>query len=265
MDLGLKEKRAVVTAASQGLGLAIARELVREGCRVVISSRRGEVIQEVAHGLRQEFGVPEDRVYGYAADVTNPSDIQSLISFAESTLGGIDILVTNAGGPPPANFESTTDEMWYRAFELNLMSVVRLIRATIPIMKSQGGGKVLNVSSTSVKQPIPDLVLSNTIRTGVMALLKSLSLELANDGILFHNLAPGRIATERVEQLDTSKAERTGRDVRDIRAEEESKIPLGRYGTPEEFGKYAAFLLSDVNSYTTGDTVYVDGGLIRSL
>jgi 3-oxoacyl-[acyl-carrier protein] reductase len=265
MDLGLSNKRAVVTAASQGLGLAIARELVREGCKVVISSRRPDVIQQVARALREEFGVTEDRVHGFAADVTRPGDIQNLIDFAQSTLGGIDILVTNAGGPPQANFEAITDDMWYSSFELNLMSVVRLIRATIPVMKSQGGGKILNVSSTSVKQPIPDLVLSNTLRTGVMALLKSLALEFARDGILIHNLAPGRIATERVQNIDRYRAEQTGREVTAVRAEEESKIPLGRYGTPEEFGKYAAFLLSDANSYTTGDTVYLDGGLIRSL
>jgi 3-oxoacyl-[acyl-carrier protein] reductase len=154
--------------------------------------------------------------------------------------------------------------MWQRAVDLNLMSVVRLIREALPHMRQAGGGKILNVSSISVKQPIKNLMLSNSIRSATVAFLKSLSIELAPENILVHNLAPGRIGTDRVKYLDMDRAKRENRTPEEVFGEEVSGIPVGRYGTPEEFGKYAAFLLSNVNSYTTGETTYVDGGTIRS-
>ncbi|MFM1654064.1 SDR family oxidoreductase [Brevibacillus sp. B_LB10_24] len=265
MDLGLTGKRALVTAASQGLGRAIATELAREGCKVVISSRREDTLQEVAEEICQITGAAPGSVTGIAADVTKAEDIRQLVQRANDILGGIDILVTNAGGPPAGTFDKLTDEMWQDAFQLNMMSVVRLIRETLPIMRSQGGGRILNVSSSSVKQPIANLMLSNAIRTGTMAMLKTLAAEVAPENIQVHNLAPGRIFTERVKTLDQISAERQGIDVESVKTQEQARIPMGRYGQPEEFGRVAAFLLSSANSYMTGQTVFVDGGSVRSL
>lgn len=265
MELGLTGKRAVVTAASQGLGRAIATELVREGCHVVISSRRQPVLDEVAKQITRATGVAGDRVYPVAADVSRLTDIEALIADATNRLGGLDVLVTNAGGPPAGNFEQVSDNQWLDAVNLNLLSVVRLIRQALPALRQAGGGHILNVSSMSVREPIPSLILSNTVRTATMAMLKTLALEVAKDNIQVLNLAPGRIATDRVDWLDNQRAVREGRSAQDIRVEEEQHIPLGRYGTPTEFGKLAAFLVSPANSYMTGQTVLVDGGVVRSL
>ncbi len=265
MQLGLEGKCALVTAASQGLGRAIATNLAQEGCRVVISSRRSDLLREVSAQISALANASSDAVQGIAADVTSAEDISALVSEADRVLGGIDILVTNAGGPPTGLFEQISDEQWLNAVNLNLLSVVRLVRATLPIFRRRGGGRILNVSSMAVKQPIPNLILSNTIRTGTMAMLKTLALELAPENIQVVNLAPGRIHTDRVKWLDGRRAELEGRSVAEIQADEESRIPLGRYGTPDEFGKLAAFLLSPANSYMTGQTILADGGVIRTL
>jgi len=265
MNLGLKGKRAIVTAASQGLGRAIATQLVKEGCQVVISSRRKETLEEVAREICAVSGVPAGTVHAIAADVTSADDIQALIHEADHTLGGIDLLVTNAGGPPGGKFDDITDEQWLQAVNLNLMSVIRLIRETLPSMRRLGGGRILNISSMSVKQPIPSLILSNTVRTGTMAMLKSLALEVAEDNIQVLNLAPGRIHTDRVKWLDAARAQREGKPQDDIQAEEARSIPMGRYGTPEEFAALAAFLLSPLNGYMTGQTILADGGVVRGL
>lgn len=265
MDLGLAGKRALVTAASQGLGRAVATQLAREGCQVVISSRRADRLQEVAHEICVQAGVPAGTVQGVAADVTSPEDVRTLVAEAVSRLGGIDLLLTNAGGPPRGNFDEVTDAQWQDAFEMNLMSAVRLIRETLPIMRRQGGGRIINISSVYVRQPNVDLILSNTIRTGTMAMLKSLALQVASENIHVLNVAPGRIQTERVEWLDEQRAIREGRTVADVRADEEAGIAMRRYGTPEEFGKLVAFLLSPANSYMTGQTILADGGAIRSV
>ncbi len=264
MDLQLAGKRALITAGSKGLGRAVAEQLVLEGCHIVICSRNHEHINEAVGFLADRAG-DSDAVMGMVADVTKQSDIERLVRAAQAKLGGIDLLVTNTGGPPAGNFDAVTDEMWQEAFELNLLSVVRLIRLVLPTMKSQHFGRILNVSSTSVKQPIDHLILSNTIRTGLMAMLKSLALEVAGDGILVHNLAPGRISTDRVRTLDVARAQREGRSITDVELKEQASIPLGRYGTPEEFGTFAAMLLSPLTSYMTGQTYLVDGGVIRSL
>ncbi|AQQ54877.1 SDR family oxidoreductase [Planococcus lenghuensis] len=265
MDIGLKGKRALVTAASQGLGRAIAEALVSEGCQVVISSRRQERLEEVADEISRTCNVQKGTVIPIAADVTKNGDIQQLIKKAEQQLGGLDLLVTNAGGPPAGQFEQFSDEDWLAAVNLNLMSVVRLVRETLPIMKRSGGGKILNVSSMSVKQPIPNLILSNTIRTGTAAMLKTLAAEVAKDNIQVVNLAPGRIKTARLDSLDGARAEREGRPLEEVQAAEQEKVPMGRYGTPEEFGRLAAFLLSPANSYMTGQTVLADGGVVQSM
>lgn len=265
MDLGLTGKRVLVTAASQGLGCAIATELVREGCQVVISSRRQSVLDEIAEQMTQSVGAPSEAVCAVAADVSHATDIEHLVTEAGRRLGGLDILVTNAGGPPAGTFEQVTDNQWVDAVNLNLLSVVRLIRQSLPLLRQAGAGRILNVSSISVREPIPSLILSNSVRAATMAMLKTLALEVAKDGIQVLNLAPGRILTDRVDWLDNQRAAREGRPLTDVRREEEARIPMGRYGTSTEFGKLAAFLLSPANSYMTGQTVLADGGVIRAL
>jgi 3-oxoacyl-[acyl-carrier protein] reductase len=265
MKLGLQGARFLVTAASSGLGCAIATELVREGCQIVISSRQKDRLDSAVSRILTQTGASSSAIHAITADVTNRDDIEHLVRGAKEVLGGLDGLVTNAGGPPTGRFEEITDEEWLSAFNLNLLSVVRLIRAALPVMQKQGAGKILNISSISVKQPIPNLILSNSIRTGTMAMLKTLAMEVAKDNIQVLNLAPGRIHTDRLQSLNNERAKREGRLLADIQAEEQQNIPIGRYGTPEEFAKLATFLLSPVNSFMTGQTILADGGVIRSL
>ncbi|QSO46883.1 SDR family oxidoreductase [Alicyclobacillus mengziensis] len=265
MDLGLRGKRALVTAASQGLGLAIATELTREGCEVVISSRRAETLTEVARNMNAALGPETSSVRAVKADLVNEGDIRELVARTAKLLGGIDILVTNAGGPVGGNFDQVTDEDWQRAFDLNMMSVVRLIRETLPYMRRQGGGKILNISSLYVRQPNVNLILSNAIRTGTMALLKTLALQVAQENIAVLNFAPGRINTDRVKWLDEQRASREGKAAFEVAKEEAASIPMGRYGEPEEVGRLVTMLLSSANSYMTGQTILADGGVISAL
>jgi 3-oxoacyl-[acyl-carrier protein] reductase len=262
LDLGLEGKVALVTAASKGLGRAIATELAREGASVVISSRDEETLSKAANEIREETGAEVDfRV----ADLTSAGDIEALVFHASGRFGGVDVLVNNTGGPPAGAFEDLDDEAWQGAFEQVLMSLIRCVRGVLPLMRERGGGRIVNVASSSVKQPIEALTLSNTFRTGIAGLAKNLSIELAPDGILVNTLGPGRINTARAQGMDASQAESRGVPVEEVRAEFEARIPLGRYGTPEEFARVAAFLASPANSYVTGQAILVDGGMIRAL
>jgi 3-oxoacyl-[acyl-carrier protein] reductase len=204
-------------------------------------------------------------VLALEADVTKPDDIERLFTAAVEQFGGVDVLVTNAGGPPAGTFDRFTDEDWQRAFELTLMSSVRLIRRAIPEMRARGGGSIVVMTSSSIKQPIPNLLLSNVMRSGVAALAKTLADELTGDNIRVNTLVPGRIATQRIEELDRANAERQGVDVETVTRQQLGNIPMGRYGDPEEFAAGAVFLASDAASYITGATLQVDGGMIRSL
>jgi 3-oxoacyl-[acyl-carrier protein] reductase len=252
LDLGLEGKVALVTAASKGLGRAVATELAREGAGVVISSRDEENLSKAANEIREETGAEVDfRI----ADLTSAGDIEALVSHATGRFGGVDVLVNNTGGPPAGTFEDLDDEAWQGAFEQILMSLIRCIRGVLPLMRERGGGRIVNVASSSVKQPIEALTLSNTFRTGLAGLAK----------ILVNTLGPGRIATARSQGMDASQAESRGVSVEEVRAEFEARIPLGRYGTPEEFARVAAFLASPANSYVTGQAILVDGGMIRAL
>jgi 3-oxoacyl-[acyl-carrier protein] reductase len=262
LDLGLEGRAALVTAASKGLGRAIATELARGGANVVISSRDEEALSETANEIREETGAEVDfRV----ADLTSAGDIQALVSHAAGRFGGVDVLVNNTGGPPAGVFEDLDDGAWQGAFEQILLSLVRCVRGVLPLMRERGGGRIVNVASSSLKQPIENLTLSNTFRAGLVGLAKDLSVQLAPDGILVNTLGPGRISTARTQNMDGTQAESRGVAVEEVRAEFEARIPLGRYGTPEEFARVAAFLASPANSYVTGQAILVDGGMIRAL
>jgi 3-oxoacyl-[acyl-carrier protein] reductase len=262
LDLGLEGKVALVTAASKGLGRAIATERAREGANVVISSRDEESLAKAADEIRGETGA---EVAFRVADLTDARDIEALVSHASDLFGGIDVLVNNTGGPPAGTFEDLDDEAWQGAFDQILMSLIRCVRGVLPAMRRRGGGRIVNVASSSVKQPIEGLTLSNTFRTGLAGLAKNLSIELAPDGILINTLGPGRISTARSQGMDASQADSRSVPVEEVRAEFEARIPLGRYGTPEEFARVAAFLASPANSYVTGQAILVDGGMVRAL
>jgi 3-oxoacyl-[acyl-carrier protein] reductase len=261
MELNLTGKTALVFASSQGLGFAIAERLVKEGANVMISGREEEKLKQKASQL-EAIGI--GKVAYKKTDITNPEEINELVKVTAETFQGIHLLVNNAGGPPAGSFEDLTDEEWQYSFELNLLSYVRMIRASLPYLKQQGG-KILNIASSSIKEPIPGLILSNTFRTGIVGLSKTLASELAQYNILINTIAPGRIATDRVNHLDQVNADKLGVDRETIASQVKSGIPLKRYGTPEEFANVAAFLLSDANSYMTGSSFLVDGGMVKAI
>ena len=262
MDLQIKDKVFMVAAASKGLGFGIARELALNGAVVCIASRTQNEIEETATKLRNETGAT---ILASVFDAANAESIKNWISEVETAFERIDGLVVNAGGPPPGNFDDFTDEQWQSAFNLTLMSAVRLIRGVLPSMRNAGGGSILTVTSMSVKEPIQRLLLSNVFRSGVTSLVKSLSVELAKDHIRVNNLMPGRIDTDRVKSLDNSIAEKSGVSTEEIKKGFEATITLGRYGTIEEFGKAGAFLLSPAASYITGVSLAVDGGIMKTV
>jgi 3-oxoacyl-[acyl-carrier protein] reductase len=261
MELNLSGKSALVVASSQGLGLAIAERLVKEGVNVMISGRDEEKLKQKAIEL-QSIGIGQ--VAFQKADITNINDINQLVAVTNEMFGGLHLLVNNAGGPRAGAFEDLTDEDWQTSFELNLLSYVRVIRAALPFLKQQGG-KILNIASSSIKEPIPGLILSNTFRTGIVGLSKTLATELAPYNILINTIAPGRIATDRVKHLDQVNADKLGVEREAVELQVKAGIPLKRYGTPDEFANVAAFLLSDANSYMTGSSFLVDGGMVKAI
>ncbi|UHA59556.1 SDR family oxidoreductase [Metabacillus litoralis] len=261
MDMSLNGKSALVIASSQGLGKAIGWKLAEQGANVMLSSRDEEKLKKIKHELGQNS---RGRIEYKVCDIKNKEEIEQLVTFTQTQFGAIDLLVNNAGGPPAGTFEEMTDEDWQHAFELNLLSYIRIIREVLPYMK-KSGGKIVNIASSSVKEPIPGLILSNTFRTGIVGLTKTLASEFASYGILINTVAPGRISTDRVASLDEIAAKKQGVSKQDVEESVKDKIPLGRYGLPEEFANYATFLLSDLNSYMTGQTFLVDGGMVKSI
>lgn len=263
MDLGLKGKKAVVLASSQGLGKATAKTLVAEGAHVLITGRHQETLEAAKKDIDRE--TDSGNVAISVCDITDPAAMQRLFSTVEQTLGTIDILVNNAGGPPAGGFEDFSDEDWQQAFELNLLSFVRAIRYAVPFMKQQGGGRIINIASSSIKESLDHLLLSNTFRAGILGMSKSLAREFAADGILINTVGPGRIATDRVAQLDQRKAEATAETYEQVKAANEANIPMGRYGDPAEFARMIVYLASAANTYVTGQAFVVDGGMVKAL
>jgi 3-oxoacyl-[acyl-carrier protein] reductase len=262
MDLGLKGKVALVAGASQGMGKATALGFAREGVKVSICARGKAALDETAEMIRQKTGT---EVLAIPADMSKAEDIQRFVNETAQHFGRIDIIVNNAGGPPPGEFMKFTDEDWNNAFGLSFMSTMRMTRAAVPHMRKVGGGRVINITSYSVKEPIVGLVLSNAIRSGVIGLAKTLSRELAKDNILINNVCPGRIDTERAQKLNKARADRLNRPVAEINKEMAEEVPLGRYGTAEEAADLIVFLGSERASYITGTTIQVDGGLVRGI
>ena len=262
MDLGLKNKIAMVGGASKGLGFAVARALAAEGARVSIASRDAEAIKRAANTIEQETG---SQALAVPADLSQADAIAHWHAATMERFGGVDLLFANTGGPPAGSALSFDDKVWQSAFDLLLMSVIRTVRLVVPSMRARGGGAILIGTSSSVKEPIAILALSNVMRSGVTSLAKTLSFELAPDKIRVNTLIPGRIATDRLRQLDELSAKKSGLAVEEQQARNEASIPMGRYGAPDDFGRVGAFLLSDAASYITGTSVQVDGGLIKGL
>jgi 3-oxoacyl-[acyl-carrier protein] reductase len=263
MDFGLQEKVALVMAASKGLGRASAAALAAEGARVTIGARSAQALEQTAQEIQQATG---SRVLAVPTDVTRAGDLEAIVAATVREFGRIDILVNNAGGPPAGTFESFGDAQWQAAFELNLLSSVRLVRLVLPHMRKTGSGRIITIVSTSVKQPIDGLLLSNSIRSGVVGLAKTLSVELAPDNITVNNVCPGRILTDRLRHLyHIDERVQQGMNEAALLKEMAQGVPMGRLGAPEELAAFVAFLASQQASYITGTTTQIDGGLVRSL
>jgi 3-oxoacyl-[acyl-carrier protein] reductase len=262
MELGLHGKVALVTASSRGIGKAIAMALSNEGCDVAICARGEEGLQKTASEIRDATG---RQVSSIVADVSQASDIKRLIDTTLDQFNHVDILVCNAGGPPPGQFMDMREESWDQALEQNLKSVIRLCRALIPGMKERSWGRIITITSTSVFEPLPNLILSNVTRAAVNNLVHSLARELAPYGILVNNVMPGSILTQRTYQLRREQAEKTGESVETLVQKSAQDIPIGRLGTPEELANLVVFLASEKASYITGESLAVDGGSMRSV
>lgn len=263
MELGLKGKVAVVMASSRGLGKAIAMEFAKEGAIVIISSRSEIALEQAAAEIKN--AAKDAEVYYQRCDMTNEEDILSLFEFASGKFGRIDILINNTGGPKTGGFLEVDDGDWYAAFEQNLLSYIRTSRAVLPYMKKQQSGRIVNISSSSTKEVIDRLILSNTFRAGMVGFAKTLAREVAKDNIMVNTVGPGRILTDRIKELNEIAAQRQQTTIEEVTEKSASQIPIDRYGEPEEFAKIIVFLASSANSYLTGQSLVVDGGLLRAL
>ena len=262
MDLGIEGKIALVTAATRGLGRGCAEQLAAGKCRVAICSREAASAEQAAKEIAANAGT---EVVGFAADLSRTDDIDRLLKQVRQSLGDPDILITNAGGPPPGTYASTGLELYQKAFELTLMSAVRLIHQTTPAMVERGWGRIVAVTSISVKQPIGNLILSNMARTGLTGFLKTVSTELAPHGITVNALLPGTHRTSRIDQLVQDRSTREGKSTEEVYREMMNENPSHSIGDPADFGAAAAFLASQQARYITGQSLLVDGGRYAGL
>lgn len=262
MDLGLSGKVALVTGASRGLGKAIATRLVLEGADTTLSARTATDLERAAREIGTATGTQPAWT---PCDLTLPNDVDDLVASVLERHRRLDVLVVNSGGPPRGAFDAFDDEAWRDAFERSLLGAVRLLRAVVPLLREQRSGAILAVTSSSVRQPIAGHPLSNALRPGLHGLLKTLALELAPYRVRVNSVAPGRMLTERVIAADRARAERSGVPVEEAQREQLARVPMGRFGRPEELADAAAFLVSDRAAYVTGTTLHVDGGMIRGL
>ena len=262
MDLGIRDKVAIVTAASSGLGKATAMELAAEGALIVISARREDALIEAADEIKSATGTS---VLAIPGDVTNEDHVRSLVSEAKSKFGSIGILVTNAGGPPAGFFNDFNSQDYRRAVELNLISTINLCREAVPYMRERGWGRIVAITSIAAKQPVDNLILSNTARAGVLGFMKSLSQQVAANGITVNTACPGYHLTERLKSLASLTAQKEGVSVEEVYARWSASTPMNRIGDPKEFAAVVAFLCSERASYLTGAVIQVDGGAYKAL
>jgi 3-oxoacyl-[acyl-carrier protein] reductase len=262
VETGLANRVAILAASSQGLGRAAAFALAAEGAHVALCARGREALEQTAATIRERFKV---RVHTQTLDVCDTRAVEQFVKSVDGLFGRIDVCVTNAGGPPAKWFLQTTDEDWNAAFALNLRSTTALTRAVIPYMQRRRWGRIITISSITVRQPQPQLVLSNAIRAGVMGLVRSLANELGKDGILVNNVAPGYTATERLKELSARRASASHQSEEEVEREWIDQIPLQRLGKPEEVADAIVWLASERASFVTGQTILVDGGMYKGL
>ncbi|MCJ7624920.1 MAG: SDR family oxidoreductase [Anaerolineaceae bacterium] len=260
MDLQLKGKIALITGASQGLGFAVAKLLAQEGANIGINSRDSANLESAIMKIDSDS---QSRIVPLPGDITEPNTPGHLIDEIHSAFGGLDILVTNSGGPPSMSFEDIDDNTWYEAVELSFMSHVRLIRSALPYLRLSKTPSVLTITSISVKQPVPNLILSNSIRSATVGLTKTLALELGSDGIRFNSILPGWTETERVTELLSFRAQKNRTTIEEEKLKQSHDSPFKRMATPEEFAHAAVFLVSPIASYITGVMLPVDGGMYK--
>lgn len=262
MDLGLKNKIAMVAASSQGLGKATAKAFAAEGCAVALCARNAAALEKVADEIRSQHEV---EAYFEAFDVTDPTAVQHFVAATAKKFGSVDICVTNAGGPPAKGFLAATIEEWQKALAANFLSTVYFAREVIPHMQKKHWGRIITITSITTKQPVPDLVLSNAVRTAVVGLVRSLANEFGKDGILVNNVGPGYTATDRLKNLAKARSAASGKSEDDVFAGWAVESAVGRIGEPREFADTVVWLASERASYITGQTILVDGGAYKGL
>jgi len=262
MNLGLKNRVALIAASSQGIGRATAEAFAAEGCRVAMCARNEQTLQAAAEKIRKQSGA---EVFAEACDVTEAEAVHRFVAAVSGKFGGVDICVTNAGGPPAKGFLAATLEEWQRALEANFLSAVYFAREVIPHMQRERWGRIITLTSITTKQPVTDLVLSNAVRAAVVGLVKSLANEFGKDGILVNNVGPGFTATDRLKELAKARASASGRSEQEIFAGWAADAPLQRLGDPREVAEAIVWLASERASYITGHTLLVDGGMYKGL
>jgi 3-oxoacyl-[acyl-carrier protein] reductase len=262
MNLGLKNRGVIVAASSQGIGLATAEAFAREGSQVAMCARNESTLREAADRIRKETGA---EIYAASVDVTDSAGVQHFVEDVAKRFGRIDVCVTNAGGPPAKNFLSISSDEWRKAVDLNFLSVVYLTKAVIPHMQRHRWGRIITITSVTVKQPVAELIMSNSVRAAVVGLVKSLSNEFGKDGILVNNVAPGYTATERLQELAAVRAVAAGTSPEQVYQSWSAEIPLRRLGEPNDIADVILWLASERAAYVTGQTVLADGGIYRGL